>query len=80
MLTNSSVYGDSSIKAMAIDGIRPSPENVKSGNYKITAAYAFCFKKGQQLPELARSFIDFVFSNDARTIMEKHGVIQVAHK
>ena len=61
MLTNSSFYGDSSIKALAIDGIRPSPENVKSGNYKITVTFAFCFKKGQLLPELARSFIAFVF-------------------
>lgn len=80
MLTNSSIYGDSSIKALAIDGIRPSPENIKSGNYKITATYALCFKKGQQLPELACSFIDFVFSNDAQAIIEKHGMIKVANK
>jgi phosphate transport system substrate-binding protein len=74
-LTYSSTVGlDTSIKPIALDNIRPTPETVQAGQYKMLEDYALVYKE-KRLNELARAFIKFIFSDEARDIMKKRGVI-----
>ena len=70
MSAGSGIHAESSLKALALDGIAPSAANLKNGNYRATMAYALVSKQGS-LPELAQNFMDFVFSNEARAIIEE---------
>lgn len=74
MSAGSGIHGDSSLQALALDGIPPSAANLKNGNYRASLDYALVSKQGS-LPGLAQKFMDFVFSNEARAIIEKSGVI-----
>lgn len=74
MLTGSGIHAESSLKALALDGIAPSAANLKNGSYRATMAYALVSKPGS-LPELAQNFVDFVFSNEARAIIEQNGLV-----
>ena len=79
MAAGSGIHAESSLKALALDGIAPSAANLKNGSYRATMAYALVSKQGS-LPELAQNFVDFVFSNEARTIIEKYGLIPAEPK
>ncbi len=59
-LANSYVKGGK-IVAVTIDGVDPTPDNVKTGKYKFWS-YEHMFTKGQPRPEVA-AFIDFVKSD-----------------
>ncbi len=64
------------IYLLALDGVAPTPENARSGRYKLLEEYALVFKE-KQLNPLAKSFIDFLFSEDGQAIMEQMGTIPV---
>lgn len=74
-----SIRDESSLQALALDGIAPDAANLKNGSYRATMAYALVSKQGS-LPELVQNFMDFVFSNEARTIIEEHGLIPAEPK
>ncbi len=60
-------------KALALDGVGPSAEAVRSGKYKLVKDYAFVTRgepKG-----VARQFLEFTRSADARRILGANGVI-----
>lgn len=73
MAANSGIHAESSLKALAVDGIPPSAANLKNGNYRAVITYALIFKKGK-LPELAENFVDFISSNEGRAIIENYGL------
>jgi phosphate transport system substrate-binding protein len=56
-----------------LDNIDPSPENVAAGKYKLQVEYGLIYK--DNLNELAKNFIAFLFSNNGQAIMRHHGVI-----
>lgn len=77
-LTFSALKGaHSPIHPLALDGIAPTPENARSGKYQLLGDYALVFKE-DRLNDLARSFLDFVFSQDGAQLLEQYGVIPVA--
>ena len=79
-LTNSSICGlGASIKTLTLDNIMPTPENVESGRYTLSEYYALVYKE-KRLNELARAFIDFIFSEEGKNIMKKRGVIPADRK
>ena len=79
MAAGSGIHAESSLKALALDGIAPSAANLKNGSYRATMAYALVSKQGS-LPELAQNFLDFVFSKEARARIEKDGLIPAEPK
>jgi phosphate transport system substrate-binding protein len=79
MAAGSNIHAGSPLKALALDGVAPSAANLKNGNYRATMAYALVSKQGS-LPELAQNFLDFIFSNEARSIIEKYGLIPAEPK
>lgn len=61
------------IFTIAIDGVTPDAENINSKKYKYIVPL-FLVSKGQ--PEgLAKQFLDYIYSPDARKIMEANGVV-----
>jgi phosphate transport system substrate-binding protein len=61
---------------LSLDGIAPTPENARSHKYPLICDYALVFKE-ERLHDLARSFIDFIFSKTAQQVMEQYGVMPV---
>jgi len=68
---------DKPIKAIKHNGIEPSPENIKSGHYKLYKDLYLCYDKNKSTDSLKR-FVSFVNSNGGRTILQKtgHRIIQ----
>lgn len=76
-LTLSSLKGvQPPLHPLALDGIAPTPENARSHKYPMIDDYALVFKE-KRLNDIARSFIDFIFSENGRHVMEQYGVISV---
>ena len=78
-LTMSSLLDNSSIKILSLDGIRPSPENIRTGSYPLSIHYSFVYKKGR-LQGLARKFVDFVFSEAGAKILTENSIIPLKAK
>ena len=66
-------YISEKVKAVKIDGIEPTVENIKSGRYPI-ARELYLFTKGG-VSELVKDFIDFILSSEGQKIVEEEGFI-----
>ncbi len=66
---------DSSVKPLAIDGIYPSIENVKTGKYKI-ARGLYMNTRGKP-GGLARAFIDYMLSPEGQELVKGCGFLPV---
>ncbi len=66
-----------SVKAVKVDGVAATAENVKSGDYKVSRPFEICVPKNGTT-ELAQDFIDYILSDDGQSIIEKEGYITVA--
>jgi len=64
------------VHALAIDGIAPTPANVADGRYPLSVPYLLV-SKGLATGEAAR-FVDFVYSPEGRTVIERLGLLPVA--
>jgi phosphate transport system substrate-binding protein len=66
------VGGD--LKALAIDGARPTAEEVLAGRYQLVRPFLFVVR-GE--PEAAaREFIDYVLSREGQAILEREGLVR----
>ncbi len=65
---------NSSVKALKIDGVYPSVETVKSGEYKIARPFNVAYKS---LSPVAEDFLSYVMSADGQAVIEKKGYIKV---
>lgn len=63
------------VKALEVDGVAPSAEAVKSGDYKVARPFNIATKDG--LSEVAQDFITFILSADGQAIVEEEGYITV---
>ncbi len=68
-------YVDPSVKALKIEGVEPTIENVKSGRYKIVRSL-YMITKGEP-SELEKAFIDFVRSEEGQKVVESLGYISI---
>lgn len=62
------------IKALKVNGVPPTPENVSSGRYPLVKTLAFVFQK-DKLPAGARAFLDFVLSKEGGKILRANGYL-----
>jgi phosphate transport system substrate-binding protein len=77
-LTYSSLKGaQTPLHPLALDGVAPTLENVRSNKYKLLEEYALVFKE-KRLNYLAKTFLDFLFSQEGKAVMEQLGVIPVS--
>jgi len=63
------------VKALKIEGVEASLDNIKNGNYKIFRNFNY-LTKGE--PEgLVKEYIDFVLSDEGQSIIEEEGAISI---
>ncbi|NGM16536.1 phosphate ABC transporter substrate-binding protein [Eggerthellaceae bacterium zg-887] len=63
------------VKALSIDGVEATAENVKSGDYKVSRP--FNIVTTDALSPQAQDFIDFIMSADGQAVVEENGYIAV---
>ncbi len=63
------------VKALEIDGVAASVENVKSGDYKVVRP--FNIATTAEVSEAAQAFIDFIMSAEGQAVVEENGYIAV---
>lgn len=64
------------VKALQIDGVEATAENVKNGSYKIARPFNVAYKAG--LDEAAQDLLDFIMSQEGQKIVEDRGYISAA--
>lgn len=63
------------VKTAKIDGSDATPENVKSGAYKVSRPFNIVTK--EDLSETAQDFVDFIMSAEGQAVVEEEGYISV---
>ena len=62
-----------SVKALSIDGVEASAENIKNGTYAV--ARPFNIATGKEVSEVTQDFISFILSEDGQAVVEENGYI-----
>ena len=65
---------DDSVKAVKVDGVEPTVENIKSGDYKVARPFNIATKKGSD-NELSKDFINFIMSKEGQQVVSDNGYI-----
>lgn len=65
-----------SVKALKVDGVEATVENVKSGDYKVARPFEICTPKSG-VSEVAQDFIDFILSDEGQAVISEEGYISV---
>ncbi len=63
------------VKAVSVDGVEATAENVKNGTYAISRPFNIATKEG--LSEVASDFIAFILSEEGQAIIDEEGYISV---
>ena len=66
---------DDTVKAVKVDGVDATVDNVKSGDYKLQRP--FNIVTNGEVGELPQDFIDFIMSADGQAIIEEEGYIMM---
>lgn len=66
---------NSTVKAVEIDGVKATPENVKSGDYKISRPFNIVVTDNQS--EAAKDFMAFIASAEGQAVVEENNYIAV---
>ncbi|MCD8036090.1 MAG: extracellular solute-binding protein [Clostridiales bacterium] len=67
----------SDVKAVMVDGVEATTDNVKSGSYSVSRPFMIAYKDGE-LSELAQDYLNFIMSADGQAIIDEEGYISVA--
>lgn len=65
---------DNSVKAVKIDGVEPSVDNIKNGSYKIARPFNVV-PSAAGLSPVAQDFLNFILSADGQAVVEENGYI-----
>ena len=66
------LYKSGSLKVLAVDGVEPSPENLRSGAYPYTVYYYAVYAKGN---ETAERFVDWLVSEQGQACVGQAGYV-----
>lgn len=66
---------DDTVKAVKIDGVEASVENVADDTYKVSRPFNII--TGEEVSETAQDFMNFIMSADGQQIVEDNGYIKV---
>lgn len=67
---------DNTVKAVKIDGVEPTVDNIKNDTYKIARPFNIATKA--EISETAQDFIDYIMSADGQKVVEDNGYIAVS--
>ena len=63
------------VKALKIDGVEATSENIKSGEYKVSRP--FNIATNGEVSETAQDFIDYILSPEGQAVIEENGYIAI---
>lgn len=63
------------VKALKVEGVEPTNENVLSDKYKLSRP--FLYVTGEKVTDAAQNFLDYVMSEEGQAIVEEAGFIPV---
>lgn len=66
-----------SVKGLAVDGVEPTEENIKSGDYNVSRPFNYAVNENEPLSDLAQAFLDFVLSDDGQAVVAENGFVPV---
>lgn len=66
---------DDSVKAVNVNGVEATPENIVSGDYEVARNFNVAY--GGELSEVAQDFWDFMFSAQAQELVTEDGYVSV---
>lgn len=66
---------DDSVKALQVEGVEPTEENISSGDYVVQRNLNII--QGDDLSEIAQDFWDFIFSAEGQAIVSEEGAVPV---
>lgn len=64
---------DDTVKALKIEGVSATAENVKNGSYKVSRPFNIVIKK--DLSDAAQDFVDYIMSDEGQKIVEDEGYV-----
>jgi phosphate transport system substrate-binding protein len=64
---------DHRVKALAIDGVLPSRDNIKNHTYKLVRRFLLVTRI--EPTGLCKAFVDFVLGPDGQKILESEGLV-----
>ena len=64
-----------SVKALNVDGVKPSEATIKDGSYVVQRPFVLVTKKDAKLSESAQEFFDYITSEAANEIISGAGVV-----
>ncbi|MGN1480553.1 substrate-binding domain-containing protein [Porcipelethomonas sp.] len=64
------------VKAVKIDGVEATAENVKAGTYKIARPFNIAYKE-DSLSDVSKDFIDYIMSTEGQQIVTDNGYISI---
>lgn len=62
------------VKAVKVDGVEATTDNVKSGTYKVSRPFNICYKE-DKLTDVDKDFINFIMSEEGQNIVNEEGYI-----
>ncbi len=62
------------VKAVKVDDVEPTVENIKAGNYAVSRPFEICYKE-ENLTDLGKDFISFIMSAEGQKIVDDEGYI-----
>lgn len=66
----------SDVKALKVDGVEATTDDIKNGTYKVARPFLLAYKDGQ-LSDLAQDYLKFILSADGQKIIGENGYISV---
>ena len=72
-------YGslNSSVKAVSLDGVDCTVENIINNSYALQRPFVIVLKEGKTLSAAAQDFYDYIMSESAQSIISKAGYVSV---
>ena len=64
------------VKAVKVDGVEATAENVKNGTYKVSRPFNIAYKE-DKLSDVAKDFMNYIMSTDGQAIIADNGYISV---
>lgn len=64
------------VKAIKVDGVEPTVENIKAGSYAVSRPFEVCYQE-KNLTDLGRDFLSFIMSAEGQKIIAEEGYIAV---
>ncbi len=62
------------VKALKVNGVEASVENVKAGTYPVSRPFEVCYRE-ENLTDLGRDFLTYIMSAEGQKIIEEEGYI-----